>query len=205
MEVFVDDQPHPIDVSASQTVGHVLDQILQQARAAGRAVLSIRIDGAEVDGEELERVLADKTDAYTRLDFVTGMAADLAVDALSRVQAMLMSLQPVGEQAVEKLNQGQTAEAMELLGHYFDGWRQAHQAISQSAQLLNVDLAAISVDGAPVNELFQQAVEQLGQLKDALESKDHVTVADILSYEFGETTERWIKLVEAVKNTAQGQ
>lgn len=205
MEIFVDDKPCPIDVSASQTVGDVLDQILQQARAAGRAVLSVRIDGAEIDGEGLARVLADKTDAYARLDFVTGMAADLAVDALSRVQAMLMELRPAGEQAVEKLNQGQTAEAMDLLGHYFDGWRQAHQAVSQSAQLLHVDLGAMSVDGAPVSDLFKQAVEQLGQLKEALESRDHVTVADILSYEFGETTERWIKLVEAIKDAAQGQ
>jgi hypothetical protein len=202
MEIYLDDEPYQVDQSASPTVGLVLDEVLKQVRAGGRIVAAIRCDGVEVDSDDLQRVLGEPTDTYARLDFVSGSAGDLVIEALSRIQAMLMELGATKDEAVEKLSQGQTSEGMALLGPYFDAWRQAHEAVLQSARLVGLDLTAVSVDDVPMVEVFSQFAEQLRQLKTALEANDHVTLSDILSYEADATTERWIKLIDLVKEAS---
>ncbi len=205
MSVFLDDEPYQVDPSTSPTVGQVLEQVLQTVRAAGRVVAAIRCDGQEIDSESLQRVLSTPADTYEKVEFLSGTAAELAGDALGRVQAGLMDLDATKAQAVEKLNQGQTAEAMVLLRHYFDAWRQAHEAVLQSAKLVGLDLTELEVDGTPVAEVFAHFAEQLRQLRDAFEADDHVTIADIMTYEADETTQRWIRLVEKVKEAVQAR
>ncbi len=203
MDVFLDDQPFGMETTPETTVGQVLDQVLQHVRSQGRVVSSIRCDGVEISGEELDQTLAKPANDYARIDLVSGTAGDLAVDALGRVQAMLMELRPNREEAVEKLNQGQTSEAMEILSPYFEAWRQCHEAVLQSAKLLNLDLTTITVDDVPLAEMFADFAEQLRQLKEAFEANDHVTVSDIMNYEAEKTTERWIELIDTVKERAR--
>lgn len=203
MDAFLDDTPYNVEGSADITVGEVLDQVLHHVRSQGRVVTSIRCDGIEIDSTMLDETLAKPASDYARIDFVSGTAGDLAIEALARVQAMLIELRPNREQAVEKLNQGQTQEAMEILSPYFDAWRQCHEAVLQSAKLLNLDLTSITVDGVPLAQMFADFAEQLKQLKEAFEANDHVTVSDIMSYEAEKTTERWIELIDTVKAQAQ--
>ncbi len=203
MEIYLDDEPYSLEASGPATVAQVLDEVLKHVRAGGRIVAVIRCDGVEVDSENLQRVLGEPSTTYARLDFVSGKAGELAIEALSRVQAMLMELGPSKDQAVEKLDQGQVTEAMTFLGHYFDAWRQAHEAVLQSATLVGLDLTTVSLDDVPLVELFGTFAEQLHQLKDALEANDHVTLSDILNYEADETTDRWVKLIDVVKQVSR--
>jgi hypothetical protein len=203
MNVFLDDQPFEADIADSATVGQVLEAVLSDVRARQRVVAAIRCDGAEIDAENIQKVLATPASEYARLDFVSGTAGELAVDALSHVQAALGELQTNREQAIEKLNQGQISEAMDLLGPFFEAWRRAHEAVLQSAKLIDLDLTTISVDDVSVSQVFGDFAEQLRQIKEGLESNDHVAVADILTYEAETTSQRWTKLIEIVKQTAQ--
>ncbi|MBN1343273.1 MAG: hypothetical protein JXQ73_11370 [Phycisphaerae bacterium] len=203
MSIFLDDQPFEVDVPTSATVGQVLETVLNDVRARHRVVAAIRCDGAEVDAENIQQVLTTPVDSYARVDFVSGTAGELAVDALSQVQAALGELQINRQQAVEKLNQGQISEAMELLGPFFEAWRRAHEAVLQSAKLIDFDLTAVTVDDVNVSQVFGDFAEQLRQIKEGLEASDHVTVADILSYEADKTSRRWTQLIEIVKQAAQ--
>jgi len=205
MQVYVDDQPFEVEGAESISVGEVFEQVLRRLRAEGRIVKAFGCDGEEVPAADHQRVLGEPAADYERLDFLSCEPAELAIDALSRVQAMLMELAPTKDLAVEKLNQGQTAEAMGLLRTFFDAWRQSQEAVMQSAQLMQLDLQGVSAKGVPVAEVFERFAEQFRQLKEALEASDHVTLADIISYEADQTTQLWIDLIEAVKNAIQAR
>lgn len=198
MDIYLDREPFSFD-ETSATVGQVLKSVLHGVHADGRVVTCIRCDGEEVDADALNAILPERADKFGRLEFESGMPGQLAVEALSHVQAMLIELESAKEQAVERLNQGQTSEAMMLLRTYFDAWHQAHDAVLQSVKLVGVNMDAMSVDELSIAELFEQFANQLRQLKEALEARDHVTLADIMNYEANETTERWIKLIEQIK------
>ena len=205
MQVYVDDQPFEIEEPESVSVDGVFEQVLGNLRAQGRIVKAFGCDGEEVQAEDHERVLGEPAANYARLDFVSCEPSELAIDALSRVQAMLMDLAPTKDEAVEKLNQGQTSEAMALLSVFFDAWRQSQEAVMQSAQLMQLDLQGVSADGVSIVEVFERFAEQFRQLKEALEASDHVTLADIINYEADQTTQLWIDLIEAVKAAIQSQ
>jgi len=205
MQVFLDDEPYEFDESPSTTVGGVLQDVLRHARLQERVVASIRCDGVELDAENMERVLAEPVDKYARLDFASSTAGELAVDALARVQAMLMEAESTRAQAVEDLNRGRTTEAMALLRDYFEAWRQAHEVVLQSARLVGLDLTVMSSEGVPLAEFFARFAEQLRQLKLSLEAGDMVALADMLTYEADAMTQRWIEVIEEVKQASQGR
>jgi hypothetical protein len=205
MKAYLDGQACPLDESADLTVGLVLEKVLKDVHADGRVIASISCDGTEVDADTLSAVLAERAGRYERLDFESDRPGKLAIEALSHVQALLMDLESGKEQAVENLNQGHTAEAMELLRTYFEIWHQAHHAVHQSIKLVQLDIAPMTVDGVAVPELFGQFAEQLRDLKETLEARDHVALADIMSYEAEQTTQRWIALIEQLKTACQGQ
>ncbi len=205
MQIFLDDQPYDVAILMDTTVGQILEQVLLAVRSQGRVVTAIRCNGAEVGPGELEKTLKEPAGGYARLDFVSGTAGALVIDALSRIQAMLMELEPTRGQVVDFLDQGQTVRAMELLKPYFETWRQAHEAVQQSAALLRTDLTALSLDGRSITEIFSRFAEQLRQLKEAFEAKDMVTLADTMKYEAGLLTQQWIDLIELVKQEAEGK
>lgn len=203
MQVYLDDNPYPLEASEAVTVGQVLDDVLKTVHADGKVVTAIRCDAEELGAETLNEALAKGVDSYDRLDFESGMAGQLTIEALSHVQAMLMDLEPTKEQAIERLNQGQIAEAMDALKTYFGAWHQAHEAVLQGVRLVKLDISELAVDDLPVSEMFDKFADQLRDLKEALEARDHVTLADILNYEAQETTQRWVKLIDQIKDASK--
>jgi hypothetical protein len=203
MQVFLDDEPYVVEESSAPSVGAVLNDVLRHVRAEGRCLASIRCDGAEIGADDLERVLAAPADTYARLDFVSSRGGDLVIEALARVQAMLMEVEPVRLQTVEYLNQGRMNESMESLRVFFEAWRQAHEVVLQSAQLIGLDLTALVVEGRPLAEFFSQYAGQLRRLKEALEARDTVLLSDMLNYEVDATTKHLIEIIERVKQVSQ--
>ncbi len=205
MEIFVDDQPLAGDLPEDATIRQALDLAVARAQADGRIIAEVRRDGVTLDTNDLDNALSQPARDCARLDFTTGSAADLTSQALMQAKGMLQELDDARNEAVDKLNQGQVSDAMAKLGPFFDSWRQAYEVVLQSAQLLRIDLTAETVEGTPVAEVLGEFAEQLRQLKEALEAQDHVTVADILTYEVDETNRRLTGLIDLVIRLGEDQ
>ncbi len=199
MDVYLDGQRCELEGVFPSTVRDVLDEVLPRVRQQGLVVVSIRCDGDEVESEDLERILSEPANRYARLDFVSGTAEELVIDALAHVEAMLMELEPTRSQVLESLQRGHTVEAMQPLQIYLNAWRRANEAVQQSAELLGLDLTILFVEDVPLAEVFARFSEQLRQLKEAFEAKDMVTLADILTYEAEGITRQWLAIIEQVK------
>ena len=61
--------------------------------------------------------------------------------------------------------------------------------------MLNLDVDAFEAGGNSLDELLGQPIQQLGDIKSAIESQDLVTLADMISYEFPESLTCWRTII----------
>jgi len=167
-----------------------------QLAPEGRVVVEVRIDGEAITGPALDEDKPTAADSDIRV--YSARPNDLVVGVLEDVRGQLAKSQEMQQQAAELLQQDDPAKAMTLIQDSINGWLQAQQAVGQSAQLLQLDLAAIKVDDQPVLDRMNELIAQLTELKDAVVANDFVTLADALQYEWPEITERWDAAIGAI-------
>jgi hypothetical protein len=200
MEVYLDDEPFHPQTHPQTTVGDVIEQAKTRLPSEQRMLVAIRCDGQEVPSERLEDVLASPIDAYAKVELATTSRQQLAIDALEGAAALFGETSGMTGDVVELLSQGQTARAMKLLGECLEAWNQAGDTVRRTAQLLSLDLDTMQVEQQPLPELFGVLREQLNGIKEAIEGRDYVLLADILQYELPQTAQQWERMIRAVRD-----
>lgn len=203
MEVFVDATRVDFAPAAESTVEEMLREVQQHHCPPGRIVVGIRCDGREVAPGAMASTLRQNAGEMQRIDVVTGTAEELVIDALQQATRSLDDSEDASRRAADLLVEGQTREGIQLLGECSQVWKQVHDALSRSIEMLNVDVASLEVRDLS----FQQAIERprdvLQQIKQALQAQDYVTLADVLQYEFIEAAELWRVLIATILRRAE--
>ena len=127
----------------------------------------------------------------------------MALDALDQVEDQLRETDRLRADAVDLLLRGQSSRAMEKLSGCFGIWQSAQESVLKVAQLLQIDLETIRIGDRPLTELLRGFGTQLRQIKTALENRDFVTLADILTYEANEMSDQWREAFEAIREIIQ--
>lgn len=187
MAIIIDDQPIETEVWRFKSVGDVLEHV--RTRDRGRMIVKVLLDGvvpgmAQLGQQELEG----------RTLFVeTADRKELASDALREAGEILDNSDSARQQAIEELSAGRSQEAMPVLNQWLASWRQAQQALVESASAVGINLENLGIE-----QLVADLATQLRQIITALESKDYVTLTDILNYEAPTSMERWREALAAV-------
>lgn len=203
MEVFMDDHQIEGDFAAECTVGEALRQVQSTIHTPGRIVVGLRCDGENVPTNDMGSTLAKATSDFERLDVVTGTRQSLVLDAMTQASAALDETGDQCQQVADLLTEGNTAEGVKTLGECLGVWRQVHDAVNQSLQLLKIDPEAMKFDDDQLATLISGPKDILLQVKQALESKDHVLLADIMQYEFESVTRQWQDLIGVIRQRAE--
>lgn len=193
MPIHIDDQPSTLPAGSLR---ELLAAVSDELAPAGRVVVEVRIDGQSVTGPDLEDDQPTKADSDIRV--YSAKPGDLVVGVLEDVRAQLTESQKLQQKAAELLQQDEPAQAMGLVKQSIDGWLQAQQAVGQSAQLLQIDLSAITIEDQTVLERMTGLIASLTELKDAVVANDFVALADALQYEWPDITERWDAALGAI-------
>ncbi len=196
MSVTIDDQPLATKELGLRTVG----QVLAHVQKDNRLVVHVLIDGAEPDWDQMSSVRQSALDGHT-LYVETVDPRRMALDVLGEVETQLREAERLKNETVELLAQNQSAKAMEKLGGCFRTWQHAQESVLKTAQLLRIDLGRINVNGQGLVQLLGEFTEQLRQIKSALENRDFVLLADILTYETTQTNTQWQAALEAMRAT----
>jgi hypothetical protein len=196
MSVTIDHLPLAVEEMGLRTVGQVLAHIQKD----NRLVTSLLIDGLEPDLDRIGTVRQSLLTAHT-IFIETTDSAKMAIDVLSEVEDQLAETDRLRVSAIESLQRGQASRAMEKLSGCFSTWHIAQDSVLKIAQLLRIDLEALTVWGQPLTDLLQQFTAQLLQIKTALEHRDFVTLCDILTYEATETSNQWRAALSAIRST----
>ncbi len=199
MSVTVDRQPLAAEEMGLQTLG----QLIAHLQKDNRLVVHVLVDGEEPDLSQMGSVRKIALNQHT-LFVETADPCQLAIQALTEVEAQLDEADRLRGEASDLILQSQHQKAMEKLSGCFSTWQHAQESVLKTAQLLRLDLEAVQLGGQPLTETVRQFAGQLREIKSALENRDFVLLNDILTYEAVQTTARWRGAVAAMRMVVGG-
>ncbi len=198
MELYIDGVPRTGEYPGDMQIRDFVEEFRDWFTTENRLIVAITCDGEEIMGTAMEDILDAPVSRYERIELTTSSACELATDLLSSLNGMLVEARDVQAQVVDLLSQGTTVRAMELLSNCFGVWNQAQQGLSRAAEALHLDLDAVTFEDKSAAAFIGELATALRNVRDALESRDYVTLSDILAYEFDGLTERWQRLNETL-------
>ncbi|MCB9851490.1 MAG: hypothetical protein H6819_00220 [Phycisphaerales bacterium] len=165
--------------------------------AGDSILLEVICDGEAIEAAHLEATLAEPLSRYARLEFVSGSRRTVVVESLTASKRSIGDTFELVREAADQLNAGSVASGMQRLIDCVEIWSQAHEAMISSGQLLELDLEELVIADKHVFEWLREPAVKLREIRDAIESRDHVNLVDILRYEMDDFLQGWEKMLEA--------
>lgn len=203
MELYIDETKVDIDLPTSEPLENVLRHSQAKLYEAGRLVVGLRCDGNEIPADEMEDTLKRQASSFERLDVLTSTKYELVADAMDQAAVSLTQTEESCQRIADGLSEGKTSESMRALGDCLSVWRQIHEAIGKSMAMLEIDPRTALVGGEPLVEVVNKPMIVLSRVKEALQSQDHVLLADTLKYEFSEVAQQWQDVIASIQGRAQ--
>jgi hypothetical protein len=202
MDVYLNDQPVTDPIAPEATVNDVLTAV----REANPAMLIARLrrDGVEVAPERLEAVLAERMGAPGRLDVELEGPMALGARLAGEVAELLEQSRQRRVEIAEAVAAGKQARAMERLTETFNAWNTAEQALQKIAQLVGLDLDHPVAEGVVPAELIEQLRDHLRQVKQALQIRDYVAVADLVEHRQAPIIDGWQQMLVSLQQKMLG-
>ena len=195
MSVTVDHENLEVEALGLRTIGQVLSHVHRD----NRLVVNLLIDGRQPDFDRLPQVRQSPINGHT-LFIETAEPREMALDAIAEVESQLREADRLKGEAIDLLQKsGGAVKAMEKLSGCFSTWHNAQESVVKVERLMRIDLDGVQVDGRSLSALIADFTGQLRQVRQALESRDFVTLGDVLAYEMTETTAQWRGALGAVR------
>jgi hypothetical protein len=187
MQVHVDSHALAVTELGLETVGDVLQHI----RTSNRLVTHVTIDGQTPDLGHMKQVRRHALRGHT-IFFETTEPKRIVDDVIDEIERQMDQAEQTRELAINDLSASQPTKALQKLSGCFTTWHAAQQAIDKVAQLLRVDLNLVRLgDDMTLQQSLEQFAVQLKAIRQAVEARDYVSLADILQYEIGRTVSQW--------------
>jgi hypothetical protein len=194
MSVTIDHETVSADDLGLKTIG----QVLSHVHTRNRLVVNMLIDGEEPDLERMSDVKRVELTGHT-LFIETAEPRQMALEVLVQVEQQLDEADRLKGEAVDLLQRNAAVRAMERLSGCFSTWQHAQESLTKTAQLLRIDLGRITVDGRSLRDVVAEFCGQLREVKQAMEDRDFVTLADVLTYEMTQTSTQWRDAIVAMR------
>lgn len=202
MELYVNNALVDDSAFQDETIEQTLHKIQEGLGDRGHVVVGFQRDGLQVPSGEVEQAMSEPAANCKRLDVFTAPPGELVTDAMTQACQTLNEITAKMVEVADLLAKGQSEEGIRLLGDCVSVWQQVHDAIAKSIQMIGLQENQVDIDGVPLAELMGKPKELLAQIIAALQSQDHVLLADILQYEFEEVTNIWQLIIARVRSLA---
>lgn len=186
--------------------GGTLRTLIDQVRAdlpPNRLVANVARNGQPLVDRELEEWLTRPLSAADRVDLTTADRWELAADALRDVAERIGEAGPQQVELAGQLNRGQAAEAVARFSEFVSSFQACQQAIAQSSALLERDLTAETYEDRAIRAHLEELATRLREVRDALEARDYVLLADLLHYELPATCQTWTRLLHELADSVE--
>ena len=215
MKILLNGQKFEGILPEKPTLVTALAAVQEQQIADDEVIANILVDGEPLTAERLAEWKGRPVTDFSEAHIEAPKRKHLASKGLRLMAEGLADSKNDLEQLVDRIRQGRSDEAMELLMSYIEIWPTTQQTISSAARLLEFDLDSLEIyegdesgGSEParfVKDRFDKLTEQLAQLKAALETGDMVLIGDILDYEFSELTDTWHNMLVQLADRAENQ
>ncbi len=203
MDLFIDNTPADSDFAMEGSIESALKHLQDNLRPSGRMVVGLRCDGTEVPSGEMAATLQKPAASFDRLDVSTSTRGELVAEAMSQASTALLQTETEIQRIADLLTEGKNGEGMPALGKCMSVWQQMNDAVNKSIQILELDAQKMLIGDEAMADILAKPMEVLLQVKQALESKDYVLLADTLQYEFGDVTQQWHSVIAEIRREAE--
>jgi hypothetical protein len=203
MEIFVDDERIDAAHLSAGTVEAALMHVQTTLCGPDQLVVAVRCDGNEVPAARMAETMCKPASSFSRLDVTTGSRYALVEDAMTDASACLADSEQACQRVAELLAEGRTVEGIELLGECLRIWQQIHDAVIKSIGMLEIDPDQLDLAAGSLTDAIAGPRAILEQLRDALQHRDHVALADLLRYEFSGVTDQWHSALLRIRREAE--
>jgi len=189
----------PRDVLAA--VAAVSDYV----RTRGRAVMSVRVDGAPVAPDALAETLRNKSaEDVDTLEITTEDIKSLVDNALSELEQVLPDLPQVCRRLAEIFQSEDPDSGYDPFHQLAAIWKTVKERQIQVASALDIDLNSAVVDGKPIAEHHAELNTLLAEAAEGIQKGDCVTLGDLLEHELPSRAEMEARIVGMLRSRAQG-
>ena len=203
MELFIDERRTDPEGPVTGTLEEILRQVQSGLVTPGRLLVSVRCDGEAIPANDMAATLKRPISSFERLEVFTSTPGELVADTMEQATVSLTQTEAACQQVADYLAEGNTAAGMEALGQCMTVWQQIHDAVGKSIRLLQVDPEQMEVNAERLIDIIARPKEVLLQIKEALESQDHVLLADTLKYEFSDVARQWHAVIGRIRQEAE--
>jgi hypothetical protein len=187
-----------LTLAPNSTVGQLIDAAKSRLRGTTQIVLGVRCGDEEVPPEQLDDVFSLACDTFDTVEVITGNAGEVVADALQVTRRALATTYALTREASERLAEGSIPQAMQSLIECSSTWSRVHQAVVQSCSLLAIDPSNTRVAGRTLAEWLREVAKMLISIRNAMESRDYVLLADILRYEMDDMLGGWEQMLDGL-------
>ncbi len=191
MELFIDDAQVQHELSTTGTLEETVRLVQNDVCPSGRLIIGLRYNGGAIEENQMASVLNSPAKSCQKLEVFTGTPGKLVAEAMEQASAALSNSEEASRDAAGLLTEGDSQGGIQALGQCIGIWQQIHEAVVKSIQMLELDPDSTYVNKQSLAEAIGKPGEVLLQIKAALQTQDHVQLADVLNYELHEATELW--------------
>jgi hypothetical protein len=204
MIIFMDDQPvHADEVDTMGTLNEAVRGLQSDVCPADRLIVRIRCDGHDISGDQMKDMLEKPIGSFDNVELFTSTKGRLVADAMNHAAISLDETNEASHHAGELLSEGNAVEGIQRLGECLHVWQQIHDAIAKSIALLEIDAEEVHVQDEPLSRVLGKPRDVLMQVKQALEVRDLVLLADVLLYDFEEVTDQWRRIINCIRTHSE--
>ena len=203
MELFIDECRTDLKGPVSGTLEEVLRQVQSGLCPPGRLVVAVHCDGEAIPANDMAATLKKPISSFERLEVFTSTPGELVAETMAQASVSLAQTEAECQQVADCLAEGRTAAGMEALGQCMTVWQQIHDAVGKSIQMLEMDPEQMDINAERLIDVIAKPKEVLLQIKEALESRDHVLLADTLKYEFSDVAQQWHAVIGRIRQEAE--
>ncbi len=192
MPVFLDNEP--LDVTMGDLAG-VIEAARQRLADRKRIIVEVSLNGEPLVGEALANH-ANEAVGDQEVRLVSAEPGMIASETLTQLLRLLEAGEATMQQTADHLQRDDYGEAMKLMTALFETWQSAPVGVYQSAELVGIAPDSLRVGDKSLTDLANELVIQLRTVRDLLENRDTLGLADVLAYEMPDTAKAWKAVIE---------
>lgn len=171
------------------TLAAALEAGASSARARGRIVVEVVLDGQPLEGDRLDAP-SDEPLHGEVLEMTSTDPASLVRVTLFDAADAMDSARDEHAACAAMIHRGETTDAMGALAQLLATWQAVRQAVAQGGLAVGTPLSTYAGDGA-LEARTSALARQLDDLKRAVSDEDLATVADLLEEDLREEAGLW--------------
>ncbi len=178
------------ELAPTDTLQTVLDRVRADTDV-DRLITSVTIDGQRLNATTLNAALGQPLSAAQQVDLQSADRVALVREVLGEVAAQFGESGTRCEPIAAALSAGDMAAGLRSVGELVGTWQTCYRGIADCGNLLNRDLGAFEHDGQSVEAALTDLATKLNTLREALQARDMVLIADLVRYELAPLAEQW--------------